>query len=70
MVFLEHMVSKEEIKVNLQKAKVVTKCLTPTNALRLETFEFSIYYQVSGRICQILSSLTNLLKKAIKLARS
>jgi len=26
MVFLEHMVPKDEIKVNLQKAKAVTKC--------------------------------------------
>ena len=40
MVFLEHMVPKDEIKVNLQKEKAVTKCPKPTNALRLETFGF------------------------------
>jgi len=37
MVFLEHMVSKKELKVDLQKVKAVTKCSRPTNALRLET---------------------------------
>jgi len=37
MVFTEHMVSKEEIKVDLHKPKAVTKCPTPTNALSLET---------------------------------
>jgi len=37
MVFMEHMVSKEEIKVDLHKLKAVTKCPTPTNALSLET---------------------------------
>ena len=26
MVFLEHMVPKDEIKVNLQKVKAITKC--------------------------------------------
>ena len=50
MVFLEHMVPKEVIKVDLQKAKAVTKCLTPTNALRLETFEFSRELSSSGKI--------------------
>jgi len=37
MVFLGHMVLKEEIKAKLQKVKAVTKCPRPTNALRLET---------------------------------
>ena len=37
LVFLEHMVSKEEIKIVLHKAKAVAKCQKPTNALRLET---------------------------------
>jgi len=37
MVFMEHMVSKEEITVDLQKLKAVAKCPTSTNALRLET---------------------------------
>jgi len=37
MVFMEHMVSKEEIKVDLHKLKAVTKCPMPTNALSLET---------------------------------
>jgi len=36
-VFLEHMVPKDESKVNLQKEKAVTKCRRSTNALRLET---------------------------------
>jgi len=70
LVFLEHMVSKEKIKIVLHKAKAVTKCPKPTNTLRLETFwVLAGHYQVSGRICQILSSLTNLLKQATKLAR-
>jgi len=38
MVFLEHMVSKEEIKVDLEKVEAVTRCLILTNALRLKTF--------------------------------
>jgi len=37
MVFLEHTVSNEEIKVDLQKVEAVTKCSKPTNALRLGT---------------------------------
>jgi len=37
MVFLEHTVPKDEIKVNLQKAKAVTKRRRSTNALRLVT---------------------------------
>ena len=37
MVFMEYMVSKEEIKVDLHKLKAVTKYPTPTNALSLET---------------------------------
>jgi len=37
MEFLEHMVPKDEIEVNLQKVKAVTKCRRSTNALRLET---------------------------------
>ena len=37
MMFLEHMVLKEEIKADLQKVKVVTKCPRPTNTLRLAT---------------------------------
>jgi len=37
MIFLEHMVPTDEIKVNLQKAKAVKKCRRSTNALRLET---------------------------------
>jgi len=36
MVFMEHMVSKEEIKVDLHKLRAVTKCPTPTNALSRE----------------------------------
>ena len=36
MVFLEHMAPKDEIKVNLQKVKAITKCRRSTNALRLE----------------------------------
>ena len=69
MVFLEHMVSKEELKVDLQKVKAVTKCCRPINALRLETVWVSRELSSSGRIWQILFSLTNLLKEAIKLAR-
>jgi len=37
MVFMEHMVSKEEIKVDLHKLTAVTKCPTPTNALGPKT---------------------------------
>jgi len=34
---MEHMVLKEDIKVDLHKLKAVAKCPTPTNALSLET---------------------------------
>jgi len=37
MVFLEHIVPKDEIKVNLQKVKAIIKCRRSINALRLET---------------------------------
>ena len=47
LVFLKHMVSKQEIKIVLHKAKSVTKCPKPTNALRLETFwVLAGHYQV------------------------
>jgi len=31
VVFLGHVASKEGIKVDLQKVKVITECLRPTN---------------------------------------
>ena len=59
----------KSLRLICKRVKAVTKCSRRINALRLETVWVSRELSRSGRIWQILFSLTNLLKKAIKLAR-
>jgi len=61
---------KKGIKVDLKKAKTITKCPKLTNVIENRYFlGVAGYYRVSKRIYQRSSSLTNLLKEATKLAR-
>ena len=70
VVFLGHVISNEGIKADLQTMKAVTRCPRHTNVIETRNFlGLAGYYQVSGRICQITSSQTILLKEATKLAR-
>jgi len=70
VLFLEHVVSKEGIKINLRLVTTVTKCPSPTNVTETRNFlGLARCYRVSRRICQRSSSLTNLLKEATKVAR-
>ena len=68
MVFLAHIVSKEEIEVDPQNLKVITERPRLTNVTEIRSFLGLVgYYQKFVKdFSKIASPPTNLLKKAIK----
>jgi len=53
VLFLGHVISKEGIKVDLQKGKAVTECLKPTNVTETRNvLGLARHYQVLRRIFQ------------------
>jgi len=68
VVFLGHVVTKEGIKVDPQKAKAITEWLRPTNIIEIRSFRgLAGYYQRFIKdFSRIASPLTNLLKKPNK----
>jgi len=66
MVFLGHVVSKEGVKVNLQKFKEITEWPRLNNVTDIISFSgLAVYYRRSAKdYSKIAPPLTNLLKKA------
>jgi len=68
VVLLGQVVSKEGIKVDPQKMKTITEWPRPTNVIEIRSFSGLASYcrRFMENFSKIASSLTNLLKKAIK----
>jgi len=67
VVFLEHVVSKEGIKVDLRKVKAITDWARPTNAIEIRIFLGLVSYcRFVKDFSKTASALTNLLKKTNK----
>lgn len=68
MTLLRYVVSKERIKVNPMKIKVVTKWPKPTNVIEVRSFLglAGYYWRFTKDFSKIASPLTNLLKKITK----
>ena len=68
VVFLGHVISKEGVKVDPQKIKVIVEWLKPTSVTEVRSFlGLTVYYRRFVKdFSKISSPLTNLLKKAIK----
>jgi len=65
---LGHVVTKEGVKVDLQKVEAITECSRPTNIIEIRSFlGLACYYRRFVKdFSKIATSLTNPLKKANK----
>jgi len=68
VVFLEHLVSKEGVRVDPQKIKAIIEWPKPTNVTEVRNFLGLVgyYKRFVKDFSKIPSPLTNLLKKVVK----